>query len=653
MADVFISYSRKDIAFARLLNEALGQSQLETWIDWARIPVGEKWWDEICAAIEQAGIFLFIISRHSVGSEVCKKEVDEALSHNKRVIPVIVDDTPEAAIREFVPELTAINWIIFRKDDVFRLEPRAGESLPPEEQVAALATEPQFRQAIEKLNAAIHTDWAWVKAQSRLESRAREWERHDREGSRLLRGKDLGEAEQWLSQVNARYDPQPTDVQRQYVLAGRRAESRRQRRTLWASLGAAGVISICLVIAMVLGALAWQAQQTAQSEANARATEVIARSTAEAQALSAKATAEANLALSEKFRLAAEAENILVAPDGNAETAALLSLQALKGGYLPQADISMTKSLARVYFIRAFSGHTDSITSIAFSPDSKYVLTGSKDTTARLWDAATGAQVRTFSGHTSWVNSVAFSPDAKYVLTGSTDHTVKLWDAATGAQVRTFTGHTEQVNSVAFSPDGKYVLSGGVDKAMLWDVTTGAQVRSFGDFVDSVAFSPDGKYMLTDGSDEAQLWDATTGAQVRTFSGHTDSVVSVSFSPDGKYVLTGSWDNTARLWDAATGAQVRTFNGHTSHVDSVAFSPDGRYVLTGSADTTAKLWDAATGAVVRTYSGPTIVDSIVAFSPDGRYVATGGDDTANLWGVATSAAGVAFGTSSRHWIVAL
>ena len=126
MADVFISYSRKDIAFARLLNEALGQSQLETWIDWARIPVGEKWWDEICAAIEQASIFLFIISRHSVGSEVCKQEVDQALGHNKRVIPVIVDDTPEAAIREFVPELTAINWIIFRRDDVFRLEPREG-----------------------------------------------------------------------------------------------------------------------------------------------------------------------------------------------------------------------------------------------------------------------------------------------------------------------------------------------------------------------------------------------------------------------------------------------------------------------------------------------------------------------------------------------
>ena len=148
MADVFISYSRKDIAFARLLNEALGQSQLETWIDWARIPVGEKWWDEICSAIEHSDVFLFIISRHSVGSGVCKDEVGEALSHNKRVIPVIVDDTPQAAIGEFVPDLAAINWIIFRQDDVFQIETRPDESLPPEEPVAALATEPQFRQAL-------------------------------------------------------------------------------------------------------------------------------------------------------------------------------------------------------------------------------------------------------------------------------------------------------------------------------------------------------------------------------------------------------------------------------------------------------------------------------------------------------------------------
>jgi WD40 repeat protein len=698
MADVFISYSRKDIAFARLLHEALTQGKVETWIDWARIPVGEKWWDEISAAISQSDIFLFIISSHSIGSEVCKKEVDQALSHNKRIIPVIVDDTPETAIREFVPDLTAINWIIFRREDVFLLEARPDENLKPEEQMVALPKMPEFHQAVEKLNAAIHTDWGWVKAHTRLETRAQEWDRRNREGSWLLRGKDLGEAEGWLAQAGAKKDPQPTDLQRQFVLASRKSESRRQRITLGASLGALG-------ITIVLGILALLAQQTAVK----------------------------NLARSESLRMAAEAENILAQPYGNVETAALLSLRALQGGYIPQADASLQKSMPHLYAVRTFSGHTDTVESVAFSPDGKYVLTGSLDNTAKLWDVATGAEVRTFSGHTGSVESVAFSPDGKYVLTGSSDKTAKLWDAATGALVRTFSdptsivrtsvemkrschsvafspdgkyvltasddgtpklwyaatgalvrtfsGHTDIVRSVAFSPDGKYVLTGSLDgTAKLWDAATGAEVRTFRlpTWVYSVAFSPDGKYVLTFatnatlwdintggqvrtftedavggisvafspdgrylltaslGQQAAKLWDAASGALVRTYSGHTDTVESVAFSPDGKYVLTGSADRTAKLWVATSNAEVRTFGGLTDAVNSVAFSPDGKYVLTGSSDRTAKLWDAASSALVRTFSGHTGSVESVVFSPDGKYVLTGSDDsTAKLWETAT------------------
>jgi hypothetical protein len=92
LSDVFISYSRKDIAFARLIREALQQCQVDTWIDWERIPVGEKWWTEICEAIENANVFMFIISKNSIGSKVCKDEIDLALKYHKRIIPIIVDD---------------------------------------------------------------------------------------------------------------------------------------------------------------------------------------------------------------------------------------------------------------------------------------------------------------------------------------------------------------------------------------------------------------------------------------------------------------------------------------------------------------------------------------------------------------------------------
>src|SRR5450759_4032354 len=76
MSDVFISYSRRDIAFARLIREALQQSQIDTWIDWDRIPVGERWWQEIAEAIEGANVFMLIISRNSLSSKVCRDEIE-------------------------------------------------------------------------------------------------------------------------------------------------------------------------------------------------------------------------------------------------------------------------------------------------------------------------------------------------------------------------------------------------------------------------------------------------------------------------------------------------------------------------------------------------------------------------------------------------
>ena len=104
-------------------------------------------------------------------------------------------------------------------------------------------------------------------------------------------------------------------------------------------------------------------------------------------------------------------------------------------------------------------GHTESVSSVAFSHDGKRVVSGSDDGTVRLWDAETGEAIgEPFQSHDGPVSSVAFSHDSKRVVSGSSDGTVRVWDAETGEAIgEPFQGHDGFVYSVAFSHDGKQI----------------------------------------------------------------------------------------------------------------------------------------------------------------------------------------------------
>jgi WD40 repeat protein len=294
-------------------------------------------------------------------------------------------------------------------------------------------------------------------------------------------------------------------------------------------------------------------------------------------------------------------------------------------------------------------GHTSPVTSVVFSPDGRRVLTGSKDTTAMLWDTHTGQKLRTFQMHGAPVNAVAFSRDGKRVLTGSKDETAILWDTETGRTLRTFRGGAGGITSVASSAVSTKGVLTALDRnpfnyktpaVVLWDPQTGHQLGTFEGPVSSVGFSADGQRMLT-GSREGtvSLWDTQTGQHLRTFvtDARTGNVTSVAFSPDGQRVLAGmSWDATgppaAILWDVHSGKPLSYFREGSSSVMSVAFSSDGMRVLTGFGDGTAILWDSLSGRQLCTFQGHTSSVRVVAFAPGRQRVLTGfGDGTAILW----------------------
>jgi eukaryotic-like serine/threonine-protein kinase len=291
--------------------------------------------------------------------------------------------------------------------------------------------------------------------------------------------------------------------------------------------------------------------------------------------------------------------------------------------------------------LKTLRGHSDGITSVAFSPDGQRIVTSSGDQTVKVWEAASGKELLTLKGHSARIRSVAFSPDGQRIVTGSQDGMAKVWEAASGKELLTLKGHAVGIMSVVFSPDGQRIVTGSYDQtAKVWDATSGKELftlKGHSDGIRSVAFSPDGQWIVTGSEDQtAKVWEVASGKELRTLKGHSARIWSVAFSPDGQRIVTGSEDQTASVWEVASGKELLTLKGHVSAIASVAFSPDGQRIVTGSYDQTAKVWEAASGKELLTLKGHVSAIVSVAFSPDGQRIVTGSDDqTAEVWEAAS------------------
>ncbi|MBA3867704.1 MAG: hypothetical protein H0X30_00970 [Anaerolineae bacterium] len=222
-------------------------------------------------------------------------------------------------------------------------------------------------------------------------------------------------------------------------------------------------------------------------------------------------------------------------------------------------------NLADNKILVSFSGHTKPIRSTAFSPDGKYIVSGTDYGEMILWDSSTGQIIRQFVGQKSDVMDVKFSPDGRTVVSATGDAysgnpELILWDVATGREIRRFIGHDQSVRlySVAFSPDGRTIVSAGSDDTV------------------------DGQYRVEPHS-ELILWDVASGIAIRHLIGHKGDIYTVAFSPDGQHILSGGGivggELELFLWDVASGAIVERYSGMTWGVRHVSFSDDGHSVL--------------------------------------------------------------------------
>ncbi|MFL5656545.1 MAG: HEAT repeat domain-containing protein [Ktedonobacteraceae bacterium] len=305
-------------------------------------------------------------------------------------------------------------------------------------------------------------------------------------------------------------------------------------------------------------------------------------------------------------------------------------------------------ALGTVLYI--YRRHRGSVWSVAWSPDSTRIASGSDDKTVQVWEAANGGHSLTFSGHASTALAVAWSPNGRRIASGNNDGTILVWDASTGRNVFTYENagtpygapSDYAVTAVAWSPDGRRIASANFGSlngsVQVWDAINGG--HSFSDFYPlggmlAVAWSPDGRRIASANRDETiQVWDASTGRNVFTYGAHSEdyTLTAAAWSPDGKYIALGIVNKTVQVWDASSGRHVYTYRGHTDTVTTVAWSPDSRRIASASYDKTVQVWDTVNGDHRFIYRGHTDAATAVAWSPDGKYIASGSEDkTVQVW----------------------
>jgi WD40 repeat protein/transcriptional regulator with XRE-family HTH domain len=331
-----------------------------------------------------------------------------------------------------------------------------------------------------------------------------------------------------------------------------------------------------------------------------------------------------------------------------------------------------------------WSGHTDAVEGLTFSPDGKWLITASSDATMKIWDASTGELLRDFPEFTGVVESVTFSPDGKlFAFTDGSIHVwrlgleddavitnqeilnipgaayvkfspdgqrlaavsgneIKVWDALTGRDLLTLFGHTGWGMGLDFSPDGRQLASTSLDGTVkIWSLSPGRELVNVASplagYGTRLAYNPNGGEFATNGGDgSATIWNSESGEPRLRLNGHDLEVLNVAFSVDGARLATGSLDETAIIWDAATGEELLTLPGHEFGVRDVAFSPDGRLLASGGFDGAGRVWDLDMGILLFEITDHKGLVLGVAFSPDGTRLATSSTDgTAKIWNVGT------------------
>ncbi|PYH87897.1 WD40 repeat-like protein [Aspergillus ellipticus CBS 707.79] len=311
---------------------------------------------------------------------------------------------------------------------------------------------------------------------------------------------------------------------------------------------------------------------------------------------------------------------------------------------------------------RDLAGHFDAIQSLEWSSDSRFLLTASKDLTARVWslDPEDGFEPTTLAGHRQGVKAAYFSGNQESIYTVSSDGAVFRWEYVTKKDPDTmedikearwrivkkdfFMQNDAKVNCAAFhAPSNLLVVGFSNGLFGLYDLpefNTIHQLSVSQSNIDCVTINKSGEWLAFGSSKHGQLlvWEWQSESYILKQQGHLDSMNALAYSPDGQRIVTAADDGKIKVWDVKSGFCLVTFTEHTSGVTACEFSKKGNVLFTASMDGSIRAWDLIRYRNFRTFTAPSRLSfSSLAVDPSGEVVCAGSPDSFDIhvWSVQT------------------
>ena len=615
---LFFSYAREDRPTVEHLRDICRDRGAEPWMDTHDIPPTAHWWEDIRDAIDAGDAFVFFLSRASLRArDTCLEELAYSSDHAKRIVTVKLEDVSGLILPKPIADL---QWI-------------AVEALKTPTAVADLVL------------AAAVIDLARIRTHKRLLQRAKEWQRDPRR-AHFLNSRELRSVEDLLL-APAEERHEFLDVQREFIAASR--SRRRQRRQVQGVLAA---VALAVFLAVFVTALLERDRAVTQSG--------IARS----RDLAVEATAQ-------------------IAADPQAATA--LAVQAWEAFPTESAEAALLRSFAEFHLSRDIQvdsvvpdvSTTDpsvnAITAVAFSPDDRYLVTGSKDGVVRVWPWPTLVNpVIEHESEDEAIETVDFSADDRYVVSGSRNGRINVWQWRSASHGFGIDAHQGTIRDTQFNPsdDSELAVAGANDSLRLWHWrhATSTLVARRDEGARNIFYLPVGNSgaLLSGGSDGVlRTWavpplppGVPLGEQAHTAAQRSGSITSMALREAS--LVAGSPDGTLRVWDWVYGQIVATLHVHGLPAE-VAISGDRVAAAVGNRIT---VWFPDEGPP-ESFTGGEATVTAMAFSETGdQLVSVASDGSLHVWNVShrtqsmqlfstrAGAAGVAFSSNGKEVAVA-